>query len=85
MKFILIFYFFAIILVCNAGLLRRVVRSEPVQNTITTNDEIKNSESIEVAETISEPGFNKLIKGNFDLKIIKQIFKVLNLYVMLTL
>jgi len=56
MKFILILYFFAIILVCNAGLFRRVVRSEPVQTTITTNDEVKRSESIEVDENTSNPG-----------------------------
>ena len=46
MKFVLILNIFAIILVCNAGLLRRVVRSEPDENENVT-------ESPEVAK---EPG-----------------------------
>jgi len=61
-------YLFAIILVCNAGLLRRIVRSESVQTTIRTNDEVKNTKITKVYETTSEPGFNKLIKEIFDKK-----------------
>jgi len=45
MKFILIFYIFAIATICNAGLLRRVVRSKPAPD----------SDSTEIDETTSKP------------------------------
>lgn len=52
MKIVLILYFFAIILVCNGGLLRRVVRSEPDENE---NAEIA-TESNTVDEVAKESG-----------------------------
>jgi len=39
MKFILILYIFAIILVCNGGLLRRIARSEPVESEVSISTE----------------------------------------------
>lgn len=50
MKFVLIFYIFAIILVCNAGSLQRITRSEHVQsdvNVSTERNQINNTETSE--------------------------------------
>ncbi|CAG9802687.1 unnamed protein product [Chironomus riparius] len=61
MKFVLILYIFAIILVCNAGSLRRVVRNEPDENENVT-------ESPEVDE-VAQPVFQGIIPGTiFEIK-----------------
>ena len=64
MKFVLILYIFAIFLVCNAGPLRRIVRSEPDESE---NVEI-NSESTKADEVATESSKNFKIK-NFEQKL----------------
>lgn len=56
MKFVLILYISAIILVCNAGPLRRIVRSEPDENENVEINGIENSESTKADEVVKDTG-----------------------------
>jgi len=58
MKLVLILYIFAIILVCNAGPLRRIVRSEPDENENVEIKGTENSKSTKVDEVAKETGNN---------------------------